>query len=314
MKKLFLTLTLTFSFAFMGESFASASFHSAGWINTFIPGGGRLASSDNPMGLQEGSLEALFELGTFGLGWSLNHAGTLTLDGTTIDYPGPNKFHAERETNIALSAAVFQEMGIKTHFVHTFLTYREQFNRHPGDPGQGIDMRSMNEMFKDPFQIEILKSPFFYIPIALTSAFAILDYKSHHQNLSTIAPLSSTSKSLIGMNQLIVYPTGSGVPEEVFFRGFIQNEFYYLVRSPYFSIPMSSMFFALSHSQDDWSSAFASGVYQGMLAYQNNGNLALGNAVHFWGVVILGIEAYANTMNRQAHPTPIAANFQFSFE
>ena len=289
---------------------AYANFHAVGWGNTVLPGAGRLMMGEYLNAAKEASLE----VGTFELGYSLSHQGAFSLDGTAIEYPSPTPDNSEKDASKPITSAFLQEFGIKYHLINTFFSYRDQFNIEGGDPGQGMDQRSASEMFKDPFRMEILVSPWTYIPIALTSVFVFFDYHSTtNQNQKKIAPLNRGSKAYLFLGEVGMYPFGSAAPEETFYRGFVQNEFYYLVRSPYFSIPMSSMLFALSHAQADWPSSFVSGMYQGMLAYKDHGNLSFGNAVHFWGVVVLGIEAYIMTLNRQTNARPASLNFSFTY-
>lgn len=324
-----------------------ANFHAVGWVNTFVPGGGRLMMGE----YLEAGKEAALEIGTFSAGYAMSPTSSFTLDGTPIDYPsvGTYTFTSKRRVSYCskydsvrhiclqyrnrivattssaidyrkadaskpLTAALLQEFGLKYHIMNAFFSYRDQYNREGGDPGQGIDQRSALEMFKDPFRAEILTSPWVYIPIALTSAFVYYDFRSQlNQTQNAISPLTNSSKAYLAFDQMVMYPFGSAAPEETFYRGFVQNEFYYMVRSPYFAVPMSSLLFALSHSQDSWPSAFISGLYQGTLAYKNNGNLAYGNAVHFWGVVVLGIEAYVLTLNSQAKAPPVSLKFNFTY-
>ena len=340
---------LALIFSILYTSFAKADFHTIGWVNTFVPGGGRFMMGE----YGEAAKEAALEVGTFAIGYSISPDGEFTLDGTPVGYPAVSTFSyiststrnvcvkrnkitkvcEQRQSRLfsssqnavdynptdathPLAAAVLQEFGLKYHIMNVFFSYRDQFNIEGGkDPGQGIDQRSASEMLKDPFQKEILTSPWVYVPILFASTFAYFDYKSQNKLSASnpISPLKTRSKVLTAFDQMIMYPVGSAAPEETFYRGFLQNEFYYAYRSPYFAIPMSSLFFALSHSQDSWPSAFVTGLYQGLLAYRNNGNLAYGNAVHFWGVVALGIESYILTLNSQAKGPPATVNFSFTF-
>ncbi len=326
---------------------AYANFHAIGWTNMFIPGSGRFIREEYGDAVKEAALE----VGSFSLGYSMSPDSSLTLDGTPIDYPSVGTYtfttrhrqsycvrydpikkkciqyrtktttsvntatdYSKHDATKPLTAAVLQEFGLKYHLMNTFFAYRDQLNLEGGDLGQGIDQRSAKEMLKDPFRWEVLSSPWVYIPIALTTAFVYFDYRSEINQLQgEITPLNNRSKAFLGFDQMVMYPFGSAAPEETFFRGFIQNEFYYMVRSPYFAVPMSSLIFALSHSQDGWPSAFISGLYQGTLAYKNDGNLAYGNAVHFWGVVALGVESFLLTLNSQAQAPPVGVKFNFTY-
>jgi membrane protease YdiL (CAAX protease family) len=327
---------------------AKANFHAVGWTNSILPGGGRLMMGEYAAGAKEAALE----VSTFGIGYSMSPDSSLTLDGTPIDYPsiitssysfkkrqlvcikydaktkkclqysnrlvnavGTGTSSRPRDATRPLTAALLQEFGLKYHLMNSFLSYRDQFNIEGGDPGQGIDQRSVNEMFKDPFRWEVISSPWVYLPIAVSVAFAAIEYRSIiSTEQPSVSRLNGPSKAYLAFDQLAVYPLGSAAPEETFFRGFVQNEFYYLVRSPYFAVPMSSLVFALAHSQDGWPGAFVSGLYQGMMAYKNDGDLSFGNAIHFWGVVALGIEAYLlTTRSASTSAAPAALQFQFTF-
>ena len=336
-------------FSIFSANYAKADFHGVGWFNTFIPGGGRLMMGEYGQAAKEASLE----IGTFGIGYAISPDGEFTLDGTPVGYPSVSTYNyistitrnacikRDSKTNACLqraprlvsrsqkaidynptdssgplTAAVLQEFGLKYHIMNVFFSYRDQFNIEGGkDPGQGIDQRSASQMLKDPFQKEVIISPWVYIPIVLTSAFVYFDYQSQVklQPPNLISPLNTRSKIYTAFDQMVMYPVGSAAPEETFYRGFVQNEFYYLYRSPYFAIPMSSLIFALSHSQDSWSSAFVTGLYQGFLAYRNHGDLSFGNAVHFWGVVALGLETYLLTLHSQAKAPPATVNFSFTY-
>ena len=289
-----------------------ADFRKVGWFNTFLPGGGKLITQDYSGAIKEASLET----GSFALGYGLDHQGRFSIDGTNIVYQKSNGSNYESvNSNKELSAAALQEFGLKYHMMNVFLNYREQYNKDGAiDPGQGIDQRSSYEMFKDPFRLEVLMSPWVYLPIAFTSAFVYFDFQSQKKiAVQPIRPLKTQAKIYNLFDQTILYPTGSAVPEEMFYRGFLQNEMYYTYRSPYLAVPMSSLLFALSHSQEYWPSAFVSGLYQGMLAYQNHGDLTFGNAVHFWGVFFLGLESYFLTLHTEAKAPPLAFNFNFSY-
>jgi hypothetical protein len=326
-----------------------ADFHSVGWLNTFVPGGGRLLMGEYGTALQEATLE----ISTFAIGDNMSPESSYDLDGTPIDYPAVSSLSFFKKRTIAtckkynpahtkclqtgtktvvsqttitdyrpkdaskpLTAAVLQEFGLKYHLMNTFFSYRDQFNKEgQTDAGQGIDQRSSYEMFKDPFRGEVLSSAWVYVPLALSAVAVYLDYASQLKDVSQqLSPLNKSSKVYLGFDQMVMYPVASAAPEEAFFRGFVQNEFYYLVRSPYFSVPMSSLVFALSHSQDGWPGAFVSGLYQGFLTYRNDGNLSYANAVHFWGVVFVGLEAYMLTLKSEAHAPPVNLQLNFSFQ
>jgi membrane protease YdiL (CAAX protease family) len=317
----FFILTLLFP----REVFATDDYHFVGWFNTFVPGGGQFL-----MGYGwDGAAQAAFEIGTFGIGYDLSARTSFNIDGVPQDYPavttnlGTTRSGKPRRKGVATapieliqpsSAAFLQEVGIKAHMVDVFDSYREAYGKYGGDEGQGIDTRTDWEMFKDPFKWDVISSPWVWIPTFLVAGFTVIDYSSQVQSgLPQIQQLNTVSNSFVGFNQLALYPIGSGAPEEMFYRGFLQNEAFHWVHSPFFAVPLSSLAFSFSHSPDGRLGALASGLYLGTLAYKNHGNLSQGIAVHFWSVVILGIESLALTLRSEKLGRPIGSQVSFFF-
>jgi hypothetical protein len=139
---------------------AHANFHAVGWVNTFLPGGGRLVMGE----YLEASKEAAFEIGVFGLGYSMSPDSSFTLDGTPIDYPSVGTYtftskrrqsYCSRYDNVRkrcvqyrnktvtsinsstdysvkdatkpLTAALLQEFGLKYHIIYHFSVDRFTF-------------------------------------------------------------------------------------------------------------------------------------------------------------------------------------------
>jgi membrane protease YdiL (CAAX protease family) len=109
-----------------------------------------------------------------------------------------------------------------------------------------------------------------------------------------------------------VQPFGSGAPEEMFFRGFLQNEFYHFIESPFFSVPMQAAAFSFAHESSGRIGAAISGLYLGTLAQHDHGRLNHTIALHFWSVVVLGVETALLTFNAQ-NDVPVATQIQFMF-
>jgi hypothetical protein len=285
---------------------STPNYHLVGWLNTILPGGGQLLLGDYPVAIAQATLEA----STFGFGYSLSRLHPLTIDGVPEGLPSfrirrPN---SQSDLSKELYADYLQEFGLKYHFVNVFDAYREAALRR--GVTERIDQTPMNELFVKPFSLDVLKDPFVYIPIAAVAAYTMIDYYSARSpsNLQRNGRLTPYSNFLYAMNYGFVQPFGSGVPEEVFFRGFVQNEIYDAVPSPWLAIPATATLFAFAHAPGDGRlTAAISGLYLGYLADHYGGNLAPGITVHFWGVVLLGIETIL--LNNEAQQSTPPASF-----
>lgn len=325
---------------------ASPNYHLVGWLNTFVPGGGQFLLGNG----WQGAAQAGIEISTFGVGYALSARTSLTLDGVPEDYPAVNTRLGSRTTlnkvcvqyntlhqctkyalkpakssyytfdntpvdfSKPIAAAILQEVGIKYHMVNVFEAYRSAYSLHPDEGGQGIDTRPTIDLFKDPFKWDTVSSPWVWIPLLMVLGITGYDYASQVSNgVPTIQPLTNFSNISVGFNQLGLYPVGSGAPEEMFYRGFLQNEAFHLVNSPFFAIPLSTAAFSFSHGPDGRIGAAVTGSYLGFLAYKNNGNLSEGIALHFWSVVVLGLESLLLTLRSEHQVPPVGTQFMFMF-
>lgn len=305
------------------------SYHTVGWFNTLVPGGGKALMGDwKNAGLQFG-----LEVSTFSLGYSMSAKSPFTLDGVPENIPDPHagvfgvttkkvctKFNSRGQclnyktttssgassydnsvTDItpALQADVLQEIGLKAHMVNVFDAYR--MSAKSEDIGQGIDQSPLQDLFLAPFSMENLTDKYVYLPLLVSLAFHTYTYLNEKR--VTGAPLNADSNTQYGLVYGAVYPIGSGAPEEMFYRGFMQNEFYQWTGSPYWAVPMSTLAYTLSHSPDSWLSAGVSGLYLGALAYKEKGQLKKNITFHFWSDVFLGIHAIL-TLARNEHTPP----------
>jgi membrane protease YdiL (CAAX protease family) len=114
--------------------------------------------------------------------------------------------------------------------------------------------------------------------------------------------LTAASNALYSLDHALLVPIGSGAPEEMFYRGFLQNEMYHLVPSPFFSIPASTLAFTFSHGPADRISAAVLGAYAGFLAHKYGGKLGPGIALHFWVDLLIGLCQVAVLHNAQGIP------------
>jgi membrane protease YdiL (CAAX protease family) len=287
------------------------NYHLVGWLNTFLPGSGQALLGDPLLGAEQ--LTA--EVGTFAWGYSISKRSPMTLDGVPEAVPDYNRVLSKEETNIngPLWADMLQEFGIKYHFVNTFDSYREAAKL--SGVTQNIDQTSDKDLFLAPFDNDTLSSPWVYLPIASVALYTIIDYiTTVNGTLNRQANLSPVSNALYGVNYLGVQSIGSGAPEEMFFRGFLQNEFQDAVPSPFFYIPAQTALFAFAHAPGNGRiSAAVAGAYLGLLADHEHGQLSKGIAVHFWGVVMLGIETVLITNKAEHSIPPTAFQIQINY-
>ena len=314
------SLLLVFSL----QAQASLDSHWVGWTNTFVPGGGELLLGN----FGEAAIQAGIETSTFGVGFAMSKLSPMTIDGVPEDYPALisgfgitktqqkncvkyNASHVctqyttktvstENQTfdytpydaTKPLTAALLQEVGLKYHMMNVFDSYRKTIKENGEDEGQGVDYTPTEDLLKSPFQAKYITDPYVWIPLLLVATFTAIDYSSQIGSLPATQPLTDTSNAYLAFNQTTLYSFGSGAPEEMFYRGFLQNEFYRMVRSPLFSIPMSSLAFSFSHEASGRPTAAVSGLYLGFLAQHYNGQLGPGITLHFWSVFLLGLETY----------------------
>ena len=295
-----------------------------GWFNAFIPGGGEVLLDDWTLAAAQSSLE----IGTFAWGYSLSAKSPLTLDGVPENIPNPHlNGLAQIGKNICsrrnshgicirngasvgsspytglistadiseqIKADFLQEVGIKTHFVDVFNSYRKA-----GATGQ-VDQEDTSSLFLAPFRYENLSDS--YVLFGLLVSLGFHTYLYLNEGVTPTAPLNASSNTQYGLMYTLGYPVGSAAPEEMFYRGFLQNEFLGMTGSPYLAVPLSSAAYLFSHSSDSYMSAGVSGLYLGSLTYLNNGKLSKGIAFHFWSDIIMGIHAILS-LQRNEHPS-----------
>lgn len=286
-----LAATLLFVLIFQThDSCAAVNYHLVGWLNTFVPGSGE-AVLGNP---EYGLLQASLEVGSFGWGYSRSKRSTLTLDGTPEDLPKFDRKRARTRADliIPLASAFTQEFGIKYHFVNTFLAYRSAATASGSKGTEWIDSTSTQDLFTAPFRRDILSNPWVWISLSIVGGYTAFDtYSQLHGGATRLPAFTPASNAIYTASDIAMYPVGSAAPEEMFFRGFLQNEFRTAVPSPFFSVPAQAILFMFAHAPGDGRiPALVSGTYLGTLAHVHEGRLSPGIAVHFWSVAMLGIE------------------------
>ena len=301
------------SFFVAAPAHAAPNYHLLGWLNTFVPGSGQLLLGNS----LRGSAEALGEVGTFAWGYSLSKRSPLSLDGVPEELPrfrfGKRSIQADISRGVY--ADILQEVGIKAHMVNVFDAYRMGALNEKGELPERMESKSINALFMEPFNKDNLSNPWVYGSLAAVFAITVLDYVTIiNGGVPPAGRIGAYSNNLYAFNYGFWQPFGSGAPEEMFFRGFVQNELYDAVPSPYFAIPVTASLFALAHEPGAGRySAAVAGTYLGFLAHHHNGRLGPGITVHFWSVVLLGIETVLLNQQAQRTTPPAALSYQFNF-
>ena len=308
---------------------ADLDYHGIGWANVLVPGGGQFLLGD-PL---KGTAQALGEIGSFGWGYSLSRRSPLSLDGVPEDIPSPRvvgrkvvtrgeycRIHVtdaicsrgspsdpvlvssfdRTPQNIqrSLSADILQEFGIKYHMVNVFESYRQAAGDAPG-----IDPTPTGQLFLAPFNWSVLSEPSVYVPIGISVGVIFASYALVVKDGLTPGPrLTHGSNRLYAATYGLVFPFGSAAPEEMFYRGFIQNEAYTLVPSPWFAVPASALAYTLSHSVADMPSAAVTGLWLGTRTYLDHGLLSRGIAYHFWADFFAGLLAIQLLQKSEFYP------------
>jgi hypothetical protein len=284
-----------------------------GWLNAGVPGAGYMATGEVGKGL----FQLGYETGSFVGGLELSNGSAFSLDGLVSSTP-PRGTGARRTTVSyarEFSGDILQEFGLKSHMVNTYLLYRSAAQKEGADMSK-FDDHSSSDLFMSPFSAEYLEDPYVYLPIlgVMLYTFGTLAFEAKDNSFTPVGRLDPTSNTLYAFNYGLWQPFGSGAPEEMFYRGFLQNEFRSWVDSPFFSIPLSTFLFAISHAPGNGRyTAAVAGGYLGYLADRYHGRLGPGIAVHFWGVVLLGIETIVESQRGQGITPPSGLSLQVDF-
>ena len=291
--------------------YSDTDYHLVGWANTFLPGAGRAMMGDYSLGLAQLGYEG----GAFVAGYNLSGGSVLTLDGFIS--PKPTR-RLNRTTEVGIENQLYgdmlQEFAIKAHMVNTFDSYRIAAFRD-GKMPSGIDDKPVLDLFLEPFSSKNLGDPWVYLPMAVVFSATVADYIVQTSGtVGTSSRLTPYSNFLYSVNYGVWEPFGSGAPEEMFYRGFVQNEAMDLIPSPYFAIPLSTALFTFSHAPGDGRpTAALAGGYLGYLAYHFNGRLGPGITLHFWADMILGIETILLNHKGQRTTPPASFSVQVNY-
>jgi len=297
------------------RSVHSPNYHLVGWLNTFIPGSGQLLLGRPFFALTQATLE----IGSFSWGYSMSKLSPLSLDGVPESLPVFGRAQTRRQgANQAdlekpLYADLLQEFGIKYHMVNTFEAYRDAAANDP-EASSRIDQSSTLDLFVAPFKLSNWSDPWVFAPIAAVALYAVGDYFFSRNSNPRDQRLTPYSNFLYSFNYGAWQPIGSGAPEEMFFRGFLENELYAVVPSPYFAVPLSALAFSLAHGPGTGRlTAGVAGAYLGALAYREKFQLAKGITVHYWADLLLGIDTILQSQTAQRGTPPSAFYIQVGY-
>ena len=329
----FSLFALSFIFSVSANAETTApNYHLVGWLNTFVPGAGQALLGDYVLA----GAQATLEVSTFLIGYNVAGRSTMTLDGAPDALPtrttkiiqtckkdkngicekNTTRFNSVNAPPsnliVPLASDTLQEFGIKYHMVNVYNSYREA--AAGTDPL--IDQTSTGNLFLAPFNLDVLSDPWVWGGLTVSAAALYINYQSTvaQGGLTPFPHFTRTTNEIYGFNNILMFPAGSGAPEEMFYRGFVQNEAYHAVQSPFFSIAVSTLAYTFSHSSDDRPSAAITGAYLGFLTHHNDGRLSKGIAYHFWADVFAGILQMAIVHYQQGLNNNGTAPVSFIFE
>ena len=299
----------------------AADYHLIGLFNTFVPGGGELLLGN----YGEAAVQASVEVSTFQYGYWQSRRQPMTLDGVPEDIPMYKKAKRRRRRSTAdyqlvdirktLWADWAQEIGIKYHMLNVFDAYREAAALQ--GVTNGIDQSSKRDLFLAPFAFSTWTDPIAVGIIIAAAGVIYYDYRDAiSQPRQVTRAFTRESNQLYETTYIGLFPAGSAAPEEAFYRGYLQNEFYALVPSPFFSIPMTSLAFGLSHVPEARLEAFLGGLLFGSLTHFSDNRLQRAIAAHYWVDLFGGIESYLIYMRNQYRikpPRPSAKTVTLAF-
>jgi hypothetical protein len=280
-----------------------------GWGNLFVPGLGATLRGDPG----RGAIQFGYEGTTFTAGYALSDTkGFSSLDGISDTFKPFNQRarsrNAQEDISSKMGSDILLEFAIKSHLVNTFTEYRDAFKAR--GITEGLDQHTPLEGLELPFEKTYITEPDVWIPLALVAAAITIDYVT--TTPTAITPLNGSSNSLYAFNYGVWQPIGSGYPEEVAYRGFLQNEIKTTTGSPLLAVLLQSIAFAFSHEPGSGRySAALVGAYLGYLAEKHRGDLGPGTVLHFWGDALLGLESILLS-NKGQRSTP-AAGFSLQF-
>ena len=275
-----------------------------GWSNLIVPGLGATLRGDSTRGL----IESTLELGSYYGGTFHAKEGPFTIDGSALVL-------SDRNVTKPVIGKMMQQFGLKLHMYNTFYNYREAAldpsnADHEKLYQQPLYKGTWDETLLAPFKWKNLKSPWVYVPVLMSTAYLLVDYKNRKPY--TTPATTPQEETLYGISEGVSFPLGSAFGEEVLFRGFIQREMRLYTDSIILSIAAETLLFTLIHSPDLRPSAAAGGVLWGLSVNHFEGDLQPGIASHFWINFVSGMLNFAQFRKSQGK-TPIGVRLTVPF-
>ena len=285
------------SIIFCNQSHAEVSPGVVGWGNSVVPGLGATLRGESIRGFAEMSSEiGLYYGGTFGA-----KEGSFSIDGSVLIPTNGTVYRP-------LLGQMLQEAGLKLHMYDTFYNYQQaaravsQTEREKSNP-QPLYQGSISDQVFAPFRWKNLSNPWVYPLILVSGVYLFYSYAT-----TAVPPQAYRANGLedkmYGLSQMGIIPFGSVVGEEAYFRGFVQRETRLYTGSVIASLLIQSTLFAAIHPPDLRPSAFASGIYFGMMVNHFGGNIEQAITAHYWVNVIDGIITYLQFRRTQGLNTP----------
>ena len=256
-----------------------------------------------------------YEGSTFAAGYALaDKKGVSSLDGIANSFNSYKLLGSSRNSQQNINAKMYSdillEFSIKSHLVNTFIEYRDAYKAQ--GITEGLDQHTAIEGLLIPFDKKYLEEADVWIPLAIVAGAFTADYLTTTPNANQ--PLTPGSNLLYAFNYGIWQPLGSGYPEEVAYRGFLQHEVQNATGSPLAAILAESTAFAFSHEPGGGRyTAAAVGLYLGYLTHQHHGDLGPGSFLHFWGNLIMGVESVLLSAKAQRTTMPAGFTVQFNY-
>jgi membrane protease YdiL (CAAX protease family) len=273
-----------------------------GWGNALVPGLGATLRG-LPM---RGFLEASTEMGLYYGGTYYAKEGAFTIDGTVLVPTGTNLVKP-------LLGQFMQEVGLKLHMYDTFYHY-QQASLSPGEAedqkayAQPLYKGEWDDVLLAPFRLKNLETPWTYVPILLGTGALLYQYKTATVQVQNFTS-SGGANALYAFTQGVGVPLGSSFGEEAFYRGFVLRELRRYTGSLAAALTLETALFTFSHQPSLRPGAAVGGLYLGIVATRNDGDLEPGIATHFWIDFISGIFDYLLFRKTEGRSVPLSVAF-----
>jgi len=182
-------------------------------------------------------------------------------------------------------------LATDTALYSSFAAYRDGRERNNAGYRTPVPTESLGDLALSPFRWEYLSRPTTFIPIAL-QALSAFGSKSGYG----IYRYPDVSKDQLHLYNVTANEF-TGVGEEAFFRGFLNNELSNRWGNGW-GLAGSSAIFGLAHTgQGDTANALEAalaGAYLGWVHQRNGFEVSEGVAIHYWINVIAGIASIRN--------------------